>query len=135
MAFNREIFNLSGNFDTNLGRKGNTLLGGEENDLFERIRDLGERIFYTPHAIATHHIADSKLTPEYFDKLSYGVGVSKRLRAEKNGVENELFSDEKRKRLYTLIIATFYILTLRPQKAVWLWRMRKGISKGVFEEN
>ena len=83
MAFNREVFNLYGNFDTNLGRKGGELFGGEENDLFERIRDLGERIFYTPHAIAYHHISDKKLTPEYFDKLSYGVGVSKRMRAEK----------------------------------------------------
>ena len=64
MAFNREIFNLYGGFDTELGRKGEELLGGEENDVFERIRHLGERVFYTPHAIAYHHIADRKLTPE-----------------------------------------------------------------------
>lgn len=134
MAFNREIFNLYGNFDTNLGRKGNTLLGGEENDLFERIRDLGERIFYTPHAIATHHIADSKLTPEYFDKLSYGVGVSKRLRAEKSGTERELYSDERKKRFYAFILAMLYTIALQPKKAKWLLRMRRGISKGVFGE-
>ena len=70
MAFNREVFNLYGNFDTSLGRRGNELFGGEENDLFNRIRDLGERIIYTPHAIAYHHSADKKLTAEYFDKLS-----------------------------------------------------------------
>ncbi len=134
MAFNREIFNLYGNFDTNLGRKGNTLLGGEENDLFERIRDLGERIFYTPHAIATHHIADSKLTPEYFDKLSYGVGVSKRLRAEKSGSERELYSDERKKRFYAFILAMLYTIAFQPKKAKWLLRMRRGISKGVFGE-
>ena len=134
MAFNREVFNLYGNFDTNLGRKGGELFGGEENDLFQRIRDLGERIFYTPHAIAYHHIADKKLTPEYFDKLSYGVGVSKRLRAEKRDSLEALYSDERAKRRYTLFLAIFYILTLRPQKASWLWRMRKGISKGIFEK-
>lgn len=135
MAFNREVFNLYGNFDTSLGRRGNELFGGEENDLFERIRDLGERIFYTPHAIAYHHIADKKLTAEYFDKLSYGVGVSKRLRAEKYGTEQELFADERAKQRYTKLLALFYTLTLQPQKAKWLVRMRKGISKGVFEEN
>ena len=134
MAFNREVFNLYGNFDTNLGRKGSELFGGEENDIFARIRDLGERIFYTPHAIAYHHIADRKLTPEYFDKLSYGVGVSKRLRAEKYGTENELFADERAKRRYTWILALLYTLTLQPQKAKWLVRMRKGISKGIFEK-
>lgn len=133
MAFNREIFNLYGGFDTELGRKGNELLGGEENDVFERIRSLGERIYYVPNAIVYHHISPRKLTREYFDKLSYGVGVSKYIRADKDGELRELYRDEKLKRIYTLVIALFYVLTLQPQKAVWLWRMRQGISKGVFE--
>ena len=134
MAFNRELFNLYGAFDTTLGRKGDELFGGEENDMFKRIRDLGERVFYTPHAVAYHHIADRKLTPEYFDRLSYGVGVSKRLRAEKFGTEEELFSDERKKRFFTKILAIFYGLTFQFQKAKWLVRMRNGISKGIFEE-
>ena len=134
MAFNREIFSLYGGFNTSLGRKGSELLGGEENDVFDRIRSLGERVFYAPNAIVYHHIADSKLTPEYFDKLSYGVGVSKRLRAENNGAQRELFADEKRKQLYTFVLALLYTLALQPQKAAWLLRMRKGISKGVFGE-
>lgn len=134
MAFNREIFNLYGGFDTEFGRRGEQLLGGEENDVFERIRNLGERVYYTPYAIAYHHIADRKLTPEYFDKLSYGVGVSKRLRAEKNGTEHELYSDERKKKFYTFILAILYTLALQPQKASWLLRMRRGISKGIFEE-
>ncbi len=133
MAFNREIFNLYGGFDTELGRKGNELLGGEENDIFERIRNLGERVFYAPNAIVYHHIGERKLTREYFDKLSYGVGVSKYIRADKEGLIRELYRDEKQKRIYTLILALLYILILQPQKAAWLWRMRKGISKGVFE--
>ena len=135
MAFSKELFSLYGNFDTTLGRKGTTLMGGEENDMFDRIRNLGERVFYTPHAIAYHHIPDRKLTAEYFDKLAYGVGVSKRLRAEKNGTERALFDDENKKRIYTFFLSIFYTITLRPQKAKWLWRMRQGISKGVFEEN
>ena len=134
MAFNREVFNLYGGFDTDLGRKGGELFGGEENDIFARIRDLGERVFYTPNAIAYHHIADRKLTAEYFDKLSYGVGVSKRLRAEKYGTEKALFADERAKRRYTWLLALLYALALQPQKAKWLVRMRKGISKGIFEK-
>ena len=110
------------------------VLFAEENDMFDRIRNLGERVFYTPHAIAYHHIADRKLTSEYFDELSYGVGISKRLRAEKYGTERELFADEKAKRRYTKVLALFYILTFRPQKAKWLVRMRNGISKGIFEK-
>ena len=132
MAFYKEVFNIYGYFDTNLGRQGETLLGGEENEFFDRIRNLGERIFYTPKAVAYHHISDRKLTAEYFDKLSYGVGVSKRLRAEKIGAERELFADERKKRRYTLVLALLYLLCFQPQKAKWLLRMRRGISKGVF---
>jgi glycosyltransferase involved in cell wall biosynthesis len=132
MAFNREVFNLYGNFDTDLGRRGDELFGGEENELFDRIRDLGERIFYTPHAIAYHHIADRKLTADYFDKLSYGVGVSKLLRAEKQDKVRELYSDERKKGFYTAILAILYTLAFQPHKAAWLVRMRRGISRGVF---
>ena len=132
MAFNREVFNLYGGFDANLGRRGNELFGGEENEFFDRLRNLGERVFYTPKAIVYHHIADRKLTPEYFDKLSYGVGASKLLRAEKYGTEQALYRDERAKRCYTYILALFYTLTFRPQKAKWLIRMRNGISKGIF---
>ena len=132
MAFNKEVFNIYGYFDTNLGRQGETLLGGEENEFFDRIRNLGERIFYTPKAVAYHHISDRKLTAEYFDKLSYGVGVSKRLRAEKIGAERELFADERKKHRYTLVLALLYLLCFQPQKAKWLLRMRRGISKGIF---
>ncbi len=135
MAFNREIFTLYGGFDTELGRKGRELLGGEENDIFERIRSLGERVYYVPNAVVYHHIGNHKLTKEYFEKLSYGVGVSKFIRADKEGLVHELYRDEKMKRLYTVILAILYTLALQPQKAVWLCKMRKGISKGILEKS
>ena len=134
MAFNREIFNLYGGFNTALGRKGEALLGGEENDMFDRVRSLGERVFYAPNAVVYHHIADKKLTPDYFDKLAYGVGVSKRLRAEHDGTERQLFKDENKKRLYTIVLVALYSLAFQFQKASWLWRMRKGIAKGIFSK-
>jgi glycosyltransferase involved in cell wall biosynthesis len=132
MAFNREIFTLYGNFDTALGRSGSVLLGGEENDMFARIRALGERVCYVPNAKVYHHISTEKLTPEYFDALSYGVGRSKRLRAEKEGSLKFLYADERKKVHITNLLAVFYIFTFRPSKAKWLLKMRKGISKGVF---
>lgn len=134
MAFNREVFNIYGRFDTNLGRCGSQLLGAEENDFFERIRSLGERVYYVPNAIVYHHIDTNRLTPEYFTRLAIGVGRSKRMRAEKDGYVAKLFADERRKCLYTHILAALYILTLRPHKAVWLLRMRKGISQGINEK-
>lgn len=134
MAFNREIFNLCGAFDTHLGRKGSDMLGGEENDIFDRMRNLGERVFYAPNAIVYHHISEKKLTKEYFDKVANGIGRSKYIRAQKFGTENELLKEEKNKRFATLVLCLFHIVTLSPQKAKWLWRMRKGIAQGIREE-
>ena len=134
MAFNREVFTLYGDFDTALGRRGKTLLGGEENDLFARIRALGERVYYVPKAKVLHHISAEKLTPEYFDALAYGVGCSKRLRAEKEGSLKFLYADERKKQHITNLLAIFYIFTFRPVKAKWLLKMRKGISRGVFNK-
>jgi GT2 family glycosyltransferase len=76
MAFNRELFNLYGGFDTDLGRRGKALYGGEENDLFARLRRAGELLYFVPNAAIYHHIPDSKLTDDYFDRLSYNVGLS-----------------------------------------------------------
>ena len=134
MAFRREVFDMYGFFDTQLGRNGENLTGGEECDIYSRIRQIGERIFYVPQSKVYHHIPDTKLTRDYFDRLSYAVGHSKRLRAEKSGSLYHLYDDERSKVFYTYILAALYSLVLCPHKAVWLLRMRKGISRGVFDK-
>ena len=55
------------------------------------------------------------------------------MRAEKAGEMSILYSDEKSKQFYTYILAILYTLILQPRKAKWLLRMRRGISKGVFD--
>ncbi|MCE4557830.1 glycosyltransferase family 2 protein [Roseateles cellulosilyticus] len=64
-----------GAFDPALGRKGNKLLGGEEVDLFNRIRAAGGRVWYTPEAVVFHKIAN-KLRKEYIVDYAYWLGVS-----------------------------------------------------------
>ena len=133
MAFRRDVFQMHGNFNIELGRKGDDLTGGEECDLFSRIRNLGERVFYVPRSVVYHHISDAKLTRDYFERLSYAVGRTKRLRAERNHTLKYLYADEREKRFYTYILAILYTLILCPHKAKWLLRMRNGISRGIFE--
>lgn len=64
-----------GAFDPALGRKGNKLLGGEEVDLFNRIRAAGGVVWYTPQAVVFHKIAN-KLRKEYIVDYAYWLGVS-----------------------------------------------------------
>ncbi len=74
-AVRRRVFAEVGLFDVTLGRKGGKLLGGEEVELFKRIRDAGHRIVYTPRSIVWHKIAE-KLKPEYIETYAYWLGVS-----------------------------------------------------------
>ncbi len=131
MAFRREAFDRFGLFNPLLGRKGESLTGGEENELFERMRSEGEPLYFVPNAAIFHHIPDEKLTDDYFDRLSFNVGRSKRLRAELAGRVNALQRDERLKRVATWLLALFYTLTFRPAKGRYLLRMRRGISRGI----
>ena len=131
MAFRREVFERVGSFNPRLGRNGQSLIGGEENDLFARLRRAGELLYFVPNAAIFHHIPDSKLTDDYFDRLSYNVGVSKRLRAEADGEVGKLLKSESRKQVATYLLYVLYMLVLQPLKAKYLLRMRNGIYKGV----
>lgn len=131
MAFRREVFDRVGLFNPKLGRNGQSLVGGEENDLFARLRREGELLYFVPNAAIYHHIPDSKLTDDYFDRLSYNVGLSKRMRAEADDCLDNLLKKEVLKQLVSYGLALLYTIALQPLKAKYLLRMRNGIYKGV----
>ncbi len=131
MAFRREVFDRFGLFNPELGRVGDRLIGGEESDLFERLRIAGAKCYYVPRAVMWHLIPARKLTRAYLQNLSYNIGVSQRRRAELGGRLRTLYLNEGLKWGATLLIALFWMLTLRPSKALWLLRLRRGITKGI----
>lgn len=131
MAFRREVFERHGLFNPDLGRVGARLIGGEESDLFARLRRAGAKCYYQPRAVMWHLIPARKLTDAYFDNLCYHVGVSQRTRAELAGSVKHLLHQERRKWLATLLLALFYLCTFRPAKGRYLVRMRRGITRGI----
>ena len=128
MAFRRGAFSLCGGFDPALGRVGRELIGGEENDLFERLRRTGQTIWYVPGAVMRHIIPPRKLTEAYFRKLCRNVGVSQLVRARIHRRVAKARLLEPAKWGATLLLA----LTVRPRQARWLLRMRREISRGIF---
>ena len=74
MAFKREVFEDVGLFNTELGRKGNVLAGGEERDLFQRILDRKGKIVYTPHSKVKHHIEAFRTRKSYFRRWRFQYG-------------------------------------------------------------
>ncbi len=131
MALRRSAFESYGLFDVELGRTGKRLIGGEESDLFERLAKAGEQCWYCPTAIMWHIITPEKLTTEYFDKLTYNVGVSQYLRSKING--RGVFWSEFAKWCITLPLSFLYLLQLNPAKGARLIRMRWNISRGLID--
>ncbi len=130
MAIRRSALAQYGLFDVELGRSGKRLIGGEESDLFERLANGGEQCWYVPAAVMWHIIPPEKLTLDYFDRLTYNIGVSQRLRAEING-RGVLFS-ELGKWCATLVLALVYLLQFNASKSCRLFRLRRNISRGLW---
>lgn len=130
MAFRRSAALRYGGFDPSLGRVGRMLIGGEENDFFERLMRGGETCWYVPGAVMWHIIPPEKLTESYFRRLCYNVGVSQRLRAGMYRRYPKTLLFESLKWGATLLLS----LTMAPRKSLWLIRMRYEISRGLLSD-
>jgi GT2 family glycosyltransferase len=74
VGFKRDLFDKYGFFKTDLGRKGNKLLMGEETEFFWRIKKYGEKCIYYPLALV-YHCADSKrMRKNYIRRWYFRIG-------------------------------------------------------------
>ena len=80
MGIRKTMLSRIGVFNTELGRSKKNLMGGEEKDLFERIRQHGGSIYYFPDVLVHHVIPPSRTTKDYVKRLGEGVGRSERIR-------------------------------------------------------
>ncbi len=76
-----ELFHAVGGFDERF------VQGGSDTDLFRRMQDAGEPIWFAPEAQAQHVIPAQRLRPEYLRWTSLKVGAaSARILARRRGV-------------------------------------------------
>ncbi|MBX7093171.1 MAG: glycosyltransferase [Flavobacteriales bacterium] len=134
MAVRKSILEKVGAFDVNLGRKGKNLQGGEEKDLFNRIREAGFQPWYLPTTVVEHIIPESRMKVDYIRRQARGIGFSERVRTKSLGWHAFLFKAmaEKLKWIATLFLFLGYFFTLQPLKAVFLIRFRWWVSQGLF---
>jgi glycosyltransferase involved in cell wall biosynthesis len=74
MAVRRTLLDRVGNFDTNLGRIGNSLRGQEQAEFFCRSRIAGARGMYVPGMTVEHHVPAPRLTRRYFRRWWFMKG-------------------------------------------------------------
>ena len=135
MGISRRVIAECGVFNTSLGRNGsNILLGGEEKDIFNRIRQNGYKIIYFPDITVRHCIPAHRTTKEFIARLGYGIGISERMRTISLGKTKfckRLFA-ELIKWGGTIVLWSFYCLSLRPAKGNILVLFRYNVTKGLL---
>jgi glycosyltransferase involved in cell wall biosynthesis len=69
LAFLSSAVRQIGGWRTDLGKVNNTLICGEDHEIFSRLRRSGlYRGYYDPQLVVRHHVPPSRLTPRYFRK-------------------------------------------------------------------
>lgn len=134
MGISRAAIERVGVFNTALGRVGNNLLGGEEKDLFNRIRQAGIEILYFPDIKVRHCIPPKRTTKEFIAKLGSGVGQSEKLRTQRIGTYaymNRLLS-ECIKWCGTIVIWLYYAIQGHRSKGDILVIFRHNVTKGLL---
>ncbi|WP_307588344.1 glycosyltransferase [Paenibacillus wynnii] len=81
MAMRKIVFDLS-LFPLELGRKGESLLSGEEAWLFGQMQKKGHNILYHPLMAVDHFVPSSRLTESWIMKRYYSQGISNAMKRE-----------------------------------------------------
>lgn len=76
IAFHRQAFERFGEFSTDLGRKGSSLLSCEELELCLRIERGGARVRYVPAARVRHRVATERLSRRWLEDRFAAQGRS-----------------------------------------------------------
>lgn len=87
MAMRKLVFDIS-LFPLDLGRKGDSLLSGEETWLFGQIQREGHSILYHPQMAVDHFVPTNRLTEDWILKRYYSQGISNAMKSE--GVKGKI---------------------------------------------
>ncbi|MFT4169749.1 MAG: glycosyltransferase [Dysgonomonas sp.] len=130
----KELYERYGNYNTELGRKGTSLIGAEDKDMFNRLKNNNIVCYYLPDIPIYHHIPPNKMADEFFHKLTYSIGKSERIRTKavsEKEFRNRLLS-EGIKWGASVVLFAGYTLGLRPSKGFRLLQFRWNVTKGLL---
>ena len=133
-CYRKSVFDTVGLFNVELGRKGNSLIGAEEKDLFDKMTTNGMHFYYLPTAILYHIIPPHKLTQDYFDRLTFSIGQSERYRTLQISRKKYLrrLVQEAIKWGGTLVLWGSYAARLHFDKGNKLVAFRRNVTRGLL---
>ena len=132
MIFRSQALKDCGLFDTSLGRVEKNLMGGEEKDIFRRLKSQGHRVFYLPDVKVSHIIPKSRTDLNYVRRFAEGVGRSERVRSKNEGSYPQRLLAEAFKWIASLILFLYYLISLRPVCGATLVLFRVYVSRSLL---
>ncbi|MBO7570978.1 MAG: glycosyltransferase family 2 protein [Bacteroidales bacterium] len=136
MGVKRSAFEKYGTFDTQLGRKWNLLLGGEEKDFFYRLKADKQKIYYFGNIAVEHLIPISRTTYDYIKNIGIGIGISERIRYKKKK-SARVFTKavwEIAKNCGSVLLWAYYAISFRPAKGKAIMILRKNVVAGFLRK-
>lgn len=135
MSFRKDIFMVVGEFNPNLGRKGTSLAGGEEKDLFSRMYRKNLQVIYLPEAKVNHLVPAERTTIAYVKQQAKGIGESEKIRTKSNGFPSYMgrILTELAKWIVSVGLFLFYLVTFQIQKAKTIIWFRFFVTVGLFK--
>ncbi|MFW5850695.1 MAG: glycosyltransferase [Bacteroidota bacterium] len=136
MAFRRSVFDVCGGFNTELGRTGKNMMGGEEKDLFYRMQQHNLFVWYAAKPWVYHIIPESRMTKDFLKNQAIGVGMSENKRTQFS-IGKRMFSYAKEciKWIGSLFYFFFYAVQLQFHKAFIIMQFRFWVSSGLLFGN
>lgn len=138
-SFRREVFADIGDFPTDLGRVGKSLLAGEEAELCRRIHLKGKSMYHVPDVIVSHHVTPERMTRSYLRRRCYLSGLSRAFYVSRT--DGTSFARNELRGRWLTLTAKFLsdvirCLTLkRPQHTLfryWTWFLLElGYTRGL----
>ena len=134
MTFRKSLFDTFSPFDTRLGRFGTTLTGGEEKELFYRLKNKGVGVWYIADAIVFHLVPAERTTVDFIREQAIGTGRGKKIQAKIEGRFSlfRAYLSEGLKWGASIFISLFYFITFRFQKAILILGFRYWVSRALL---
>lgn len=135
-AYRASVFERIGLYNVELGRKGGDLGGGEEKDIFSKMKNAGMQFLYTPGSILYHQIPEYKLGEDYFNKVTLGIGLSERRRTL--DISRRAYTIRLLKEFVkwcgTLVLWLKYLICFRPECGNKLVKFRWNVTRGLVRQ-
>lgn len=110
MAFKKNIFDKIGVFNTNLGINGKKWVGGEDSDMFLKVKKAGMKILFNPEICVRHKIYSYRIKTKNLAKRAFNGGYSVFLMKK---LTNYSLYDSTEHQYMKHIIFKFFPLTVR----------------------